>query len=114
MAISVITKEEFDAMMAPILKEVSQLREESTYNRILLKEHQWISRSEAESLLDVSAPRLLRNRDEWELRYRKGKRFVEYWLPDIWKYLKEVRHLKTDAIEKRIQAAIHSEESLAA
>jgi hypothetical protein len=114
MALLVMTWDDFEKFKTPLLEEVARIREENAYYRILLKEHQWISRSEAESLLDVSPARLLRNREEWELRYRKGKRFVEYWMPDIWKYLKEVRHLKTDAIEKRIQAAIHSEESLAA
>jgi nuclear transport factor 2 (NTF2) superfamily protein len=114
MAELVMTVEDFEKFKAPLLEEVSRIREENAYYRILLKEHQWLSREETETLLGISADTLLRNREKWNIRYRKGKHFVSYWLPDIWKYLKEVNHLKTEEIEKRIQLALHSDESLAA
>lgn len=106
MPLNVVTWDDFEQFKTPILEEVKQLREEARYYRILLKEHQWISREEAESLLGISPSALLRNREKWQIRYRKGKRFVEYWLPDIWKYLKEEKRLIPAEIERRIQVAI--------
>lgn len=106
MPLNVMTWEDFEEFKAPLLAEVTQLREEAAYYRILLAEHQWISREEAESLLGISPAALLRNREKWNIRYRKGKRFVEYWLPDIWKYLKEEKRLIPAEIERRIQEAI--------
>lgn len=104
--LSLMTVAEFREFAAPLLAEVIQLREESAYTRVLLQKHNWISREEAESLLGISPAALLRNREKWSIRYRKGKRFVEYWLPDIWKYLKEEKRLIPAEIERRIQEAI--------
>jgi hypothetical protein len=106
MPLEVITTKDFEAFSAPILAEFNQMREELAYYRVLLKDHQWIRREEAQEILGIGTDTLLRNRDEWNIRYRKGKRYIDYWLPDIWKYLKEEKRLKPAEIERRIQVAI--------
>lgn len=106
MLANIITIEEFEKFKAPLLEQMEQLRQEVVVSRILLKDRQWLDRVTAEAVLGVSAPTLKNNAEKWGISYRKGKLFIEYWLPDILKYLKNQKHLLPGAIEDRIRKAL--------
>ncbi len=69
----------------------------------------WISREETEYLLNCAPATLKDNAGKWGLKYRKGKRKIEYWLPTVIQRL-EAKKTLASAIEKKVMDLFNREE----
>lgn len=103
------TIEEVEAVVQPLIKNYTELLHQVEILTAVALNTKWISREETESLLECSAGTLRSNAEKWNIRYKKGKRKIEYYLPSVIKRM-EAKKMLSGAIEKKIKKMFNQDE----